>query len=229
MSNIPRVLIVSRYDEDQKNILAVLGEQDFFIVGVEKDEASAIIKSERLKPDVLILDLQLSVMNYSQLARIIRRRSPSTAVIILSETEDKFSFHALQAGISGFLLKKEDINKLALVVKLIFMGGYFINTSVTSGVFRKAAKINQFPQQADQFNHLILSPVERGIITYLANGLSDYQIAKHLNYSEGSIKNILTIIKRKTKMKNRTQVVVFALVSGFIFFEHLWMWNEESS
>ena len=222
------VLIASRYDEDKKCILAALEDHEFFIVGIEKDEAGIIIKSEQLKPDVLILDMQLSMINYPQLIRIIRRRSPSTAIIILTETdEDRFVFLTINAGVSGFLLKEEDINKLVLVVKIVYLGGCYINTSITSRVFKEVSTLNYFHKQAAEHNHMVFSSVERGILTALANGMSDNQIAKHLNYSEGSIKNILTEIKRRTKFKNRIQIVANALLFGLIHFEHLSVWSEK--
>ena len=215
------VLIASRHDDEQKRIKDALPEQDFSIAGLEKEEAGIIIRSERLRPDVLILDLQLPVMNYLELVRVIRRRSPSTAIVILSEkNEENLVYLMFKAGSSGFLLKEEDIDKLAPVVKIIYLGGCFISASIFS------ALISQFSGQITEQKDIIFSPVERGIVTGIANGLSDNQIAKHLNYSAGSIKNILTAIKRRTNLKNRVQIVVFALVSGLIHFENLWMWKK---
>jgi two-component system nitrate/nitrite response regulator NarL len=229
MNNLINVLVAYRNNEDRKDILSGLPEQDFFIVDMEKDEAGTIIRSERFKPDVLILDLYLSEMNNLELVRIIRRRSPSTAIVILCEKDEgNFACLAIKAGASGFLLKNEDIDKLALVAKIVFSGGCYISASITARVFGEVSFSNQFPGQITEQHHSVFSPVERGIVTDLANGLSDNQIAKHLNYSAGSIKNIVTAMKRRTKLKNRIQIVVFALVCGLLRFEHLWVWKETS-
>ena len=221
------ILIVSRQIEDQQRIINTLPENDFLIADTDKDESGAIIKSERLKPDVLILDLKMSLINYPELARIIRRRSPSTAIIILSEKEENNILgFMLKAGINGFLLKEEDIDKLAYVVKIIHLGGYYISASIFSRIINETVLRNPFPEQITEQDAAIFSPVERGIVTDLANGFSDGQIAKHFNYSEGSIKNILSFLKRRTKLKSRVQLVVFALISGLIRFENLWMCRE---
>ena len=134
----------------------------------------------------------------------------------------------LKAGISGFLLEQEDIDKLACVAKIVHLGGYYISASIFSRIINDAVLRKQFPGQVIEQNTSVFSPVERGIVTDLANGLSDDQIAKHFNYSEGSIKNILSFLKRKTKIKSRVQLVVFALISGLIRFENLWMCNKKT-
>ena len=227
MNGLINVLIASRQMEDHQRIITALPENDFLIAGTEKDESGAIIKSERLKPDVLILDLNLPLIDYPELVRIIRRRSPSTAVIVLSGKEKGSIAGCMhKAGIGGFLIKEEDIDKLAYITKIVSMGGYYTSASIFSEIINNALLTRQFPGQVSEYNTEILSPVERGIITDLANGLSDCQIAQHLNYSEGSIKNILSALKHKTNLKSRVQIVVFALIAGLIRFEHLWMCRE---
>ncbi|MDR0320594.1 MAG: response regulator transcription factor [Treponema sp.] len=223
MNHPVSILIASRHDKDQKYISAILSEhKDFFIAGVEKDESSVIIKSERLKPNILILDFQLPMIDLPDLARIIRRKSPSTAIIILSEKDEpNLAYYALKAGVSGFLLKKEDVDKLALIVRVILSGGCYISVSIITGIFNASFFKNHFQGQFSEHDLTAFTQVERNIVIDLANGLSYSQIAEHLNYSAGSIRNFLTAIKRKTKLKNCIQIVVFALVSGLIHFDHL--------
>jgi len=226
------ILIVSRYDEDQKLIHTALSKQnDFLITGIEKDETGAIIKTERLKPNILILDLQLSETNGLELVRILRRKSPTTAIIIFCDNDEKkqnrscsypieiYVSLALKAGISGFLIKETDIDILTYAVKLVFLGRCYISASITTRVFSMITHITQLPEQEE--NNTFFSPAERGIITALANGLSDAEIAKILNYSEGTIKNCLSVIKRKHKFKNRIQIVVHSLIFGLIRLDQL--------
>ena len=221
------ILITSGRSEDRQRIISSLPGNDFIIAGTESDEVGAIIRTERLKPDVLIFDLKSSLIDYPELTRIIHRRSPSTAIIIFSRKEEyNLSCLVLKTKISGILLKEEDIDILALIVKLVFFGRNYINTSIFSVIIEEMAQQNRFMEQVVKNSAMLFSPVECGIVTDLANGLSDDQIAEHLNYSEGSIKNILCALKRRTKLKNRIQIVVFALFSGLVNFEDLWM-NKE--
>jgi len=228
MNNLINILIASRNEEDQKRLLAILSEPGFVIASIESDETGVIIRSERLKPEVLILDLQLSTTQLTDMARVIQRRSPSTAIVILAEKlENNLSNFLLKSGISGFLLKEEDIDRLAHIVKIIASGGCYISAAITAKIFNETIKKNQFPWQLVDQEYFVFSPMERNIITCLANGMSDAEIAKKLNYSTGSIRNLLTVIKRKTKFKNRIQIVVFALVSGQLRYEQLWIKNSE--
>ena len=218
------ILVVSRLDEDRKRIIDILSEQkEYFIVGEEKDEAGAVIRSERLKPDIIIIDLQLTSKDGAGLVSIIRRKTPSSAIILLCDNdEDNYVCLALKAGSAGFLIKETDINNLALIVKIIYLNGCYISASIIFRVFSTVTFMSQFPMQITEDNHITFTLAERGIVTDIAQGLSDDQIARHLHFSAGTIKNYVTAIKRKTKLKNRMQIVIYSLVFGLINFDYLW-------
>ena len=218
MENLINIFVASGNDEDCKHIVNILSDQnDFHIAGVEKDESGTIIKSEKLKPDVLVLDLQPPMMSGEELAPIIHRRSPETAIVMLCERDDdKYAGVALKAGISGFLLKNTDTDKLVPAVRIVSSGGYYISASIINSVFNAVMFQKQVPEQVQEEHSLFFSPVERGIITDIASGLSDEEISNHLNYSIGTIRNCLTSIRRKTKLNNRVQIVIFSLVHGLI-------------
>ena len=220
------ILIASRYGNDQKRILDALPEHmDFIITGVVKDETGAIIKSEHLKPNILLVDLQLSELSGPDLVRVIRRKSPATAIIILQDgvfsrsAADMVSFIN---GISGFLLKESDFDKLALIIKIVFLGGSYINTSVKNGIFNSITLIDRFPMQIEND---IFSSVERNIVVFIARGLSDPEIAVELNISVGTIRNCITEIRQKINLKSRVEIVIYFLFSGLIRMENLWIWK----
>jgi DNA-binding NarL/FixJ family response regulator len=225
MEGIINILVASGREEDRKQILQALsGHDDLRIAGVEKDEAGAIIKSWDLKPDVLSLDLQPSGTDEPELASIIHRKSPATAIIVICDKdENNYAGRAINAGISGFLLKETDMDKLIPIVKIVASEGYYISAAITKRVFGAIALINQFPGQASDHkaDYPSLSPAERSIVIYIGQGLKDEEIAGYLNFSIGTIRNCLSAIKRKTRMKNRTQIVVFSLVYGLISIDHL--------
>jgi len=254
MGDMISILIASRNEDDQEHILAILSGQDNFnITGTVKDETGAIIKAEFLKPDIIILDLQLSETTGLDLVRIIRRRSPASAIIIFYDKDKKESItrtyaadqieyqkkefnqyavnmafimsHAevyailsIMAGISGFLVKESDIDKLAYIIKIIYMGGCYINMSITVRIFNAITSIKQFPRKTA---HIVFSQAERNIIKLLAKGFSNAKIAKVLNYSMGSIKNSITKIRHKVQIKGRTEIAVYSLMSGLIGWEQL--------
>jgi len=218
MKNIINIFVTSGNDENCKRILNILSDQnDFRIAGVEKDESGTIIKSEKLKPDVLVLDLQPPMMNGEELAPIIHRRSPQTAIIMLCDRDDdKYAGLALRAGISGFLLKNADTDKLVPVVKIVSSGGYYISASIITRVFTGVMSQKQFPEQFYNNFSQFYTTTERGIITDITRGFTDEETANHLNYSIGTIRNCLTNIRRKTKLKDRVHIVIFSLIHGLI-------------
>jgi two-component system, NarL family, response regulator NreC len=223
MGNTTSILITSNDSGNLKCILDSLNSQNGLnIIGVENDETNTIIKSERLKPDVLILDLLQPVIDEAELAPIIHRRSPDTAIIMICDKdEDEYAGKAIRAGILGYLLRNEDMNKILPVVKIVSLGGYFISASITVKAINKITLVNQFPGQFLEIKekYPVFSSTERNIVEYIAKGFSDDEIAYYLHLSAGTIRNYILAIKHKTKMKNRVQTVVFSLVNGLISLE----------
>jgi DNA-binding NarL/FixJ family response regulator len=174
---------------------------------------------------VLILDLPFSGVSISDLAPIIHRRSPVTAIIVSCDmNKEKYGYTAFSAGVSGFLIKEADMDKLSSVVKIVSSGGYFFSTPIIIKVFNNFMSINQFPglaQTDHKFNLHLLSPAEHSIVTLIAQGFQDEEIARYLNLSTGTIRNCITAIKRKTKLKNRIQIVIFSIFFGIISTEQL--------
>ena len=221
MLNSIRILIASKRDEDQNRILDALSEKmEFSIIDIVRDETGAIIKSEYLKPHILILDLQLSGINDSEFVRSIRRRSPATAIIFLYDYIDNkfdlFADFAFIDEVSGLLLKESDIDKLAHIIKIVFLGGCYINASITVRIINSITLLKRYNIHSKSD---IFTSAERSILTLLAHGMSDAQIADELNISTGSIRNCLTEVRQKTKMKSRVEIVIYSLVSGYIHVE----------
>jgi len=225
MGNTTSILITSNDNEDYQCILDSLNRQNGLkIIGVENDVANTIIKSERLKPDVLILDLLQPSIDGADIAPIIHRKSPDTAIIMICDKdENEYAGKAIKAGVFGYLLRNEDMNKILHVVNIVSLGGYYISASITTKVIHKITLVNQFPGQFLKINknRPSLSPTERSIVECVAKGLSDNETAYYLHLSTGTIRNYMVAIKHKTKMKNRVQTVIFSLVHGLISFEQI--------
>jgi DNA-binding NarL/FixJ family response regulator len=231
MEKITSILVTARNDNDLGKILSIISAQDdLLIVGIENDEAGAIIKSERLRPDVLIMDLQPPGMDGSDLAPIIHRRSPSTSIIMMCDRdENDYATKAFRAGVSGFMLRETDINMLIPALKIIILGGLFVSPSIILRAMNYYTNARQFSGQVIEISRqhsyeeksFFFTPTERGIILGIAQGYSDEEIAINLNLSAGTIKNRITDIKRKTKMRTRTQIALFSVMAGLIDLEQL--------
>jgi len=218
LGNTTSILVTSNENEDFQCILDSLNSQSGLnIIDVENDETDTIIKSEQLKPDVLILDLIQSVMDGTELAPIIHRKSPNTAIIMICDKdENEYAGKALKAGILGYMLRNADMNKILYVVRIVSLGGYFISESITTRIINTITLMKQFPRHFSEKKYPEFTSTERNIIQYIAGGFSDDEIACFLHLSTGTIRNNMTAIKHRIKMKNRIQTVIYSLVHGLI-------------
>lgn len=229
--NKTNILIITGNSESQKTIISAISNQnDLQIIGVENDEVVAIIKVEKLKPDVLVIDIQLPGIDGIELAPMVHRRSPSTSIIMISDKDDNdYANIAVKAGISGFLLRKTDLDKLIPVIKIVSLGGHFISSSIIKRSLETIMLMRQFSGKImdkimeikngsvnNANGSLSFSVLEHNIITDISKGFSDKEIAEHLNYSVGAIRNSMVVIKRKLNFKNRIQIVAFSLIYGVI-------------
>jgi len=216
--NAVKLLIVSRHEKDNEIIISSLSEQtDFQITGTVCDEIGAIAKTELIKPDIIILDLQLSETSGPGLVRAINRRSPAAAIIYICDKMDRHNevYASLSAvpGLSGFLLKETDINILTHILRIVKMGGKYINASITAKNFNKETLVNKLFCQIEQAP---LTLLERNILKLLANGFNDTKIAGELNYSTGTIRNYITGIREKIKKKTRVEIANYSYDTGII-------------
>jgi len=218
MGETINLLISSRDETDRNNIVSVVSEQNnFHITGVEKEEAGTIIKSENIKPDILILDLQPPGMSGYELAPIVHRKSPSTFIIILSEKEEENIIHLiLRTGVSGILIKNTDMRILTSVIEIVNVGGYFFSTAILTGLLNTVIDRSQSMKEKLNYSDMFFSPVERRIIIDIIQGYSDNEIAEHYHLSAGSVRNYITEIKRKTNSKKRIQLIVYAFENGLL-------------
>lgn len=189
-----------------------------------------MIKTEIVKPDILVLDLQPPGMTGYELAPIIHSRSPSTVILTLYDNDDETkSRMTLKSNFPGIFLEKTDINILISVINIIISGGTYFGKNDKNKITAALTYINQFPRQEKNQHNVILSATERRILTDITHGLSDEQIAKHLHFSTGTIRNFVTAIKCKTKLKNRTQIAVYSLVYGLVSLDELEYFRESQT
>lgn len=217
-----QIVVIEDKKQDQDLIFSLLSSQKGFeITGCGKDGYDALKLAERHQPHIIILDLWEDGFDGSELVPLIKRKSPATAVIILSGYEDdKYAGKAIAAGASGFLIKKTDMHKLADSVRTVYNGGYFINTMIvvrTFGLLSNMTKDRKVFRNGGAIKPRIpttINRVELRIMTGIGGGYSNKEIAANLNLKPGTIRNYLSSIMRKIGLKSRTQVAIFAVKNG---------------
>ena len=217
------ITIASKHEDDRKAISGLLERQDDFnLIHIGKDGYDALKSAKTHQPDIIIMDFVMEDIESSDLAPIIKRNSPSTAFIVLcSDDEQSAVAKALNAGISGYLLRDEGFDNLASSIRSVFHGGLYVSKSVKNSVlncFSTPTEIFQIGSLSAKhdFPRHSFTLTEADIFYGISRGHTDREIAKDLNMSIGSLRNCVNHVKKKTGLQNRTQITVFALLSGII-------------
>jgi len=208
------ITIASKHKDDRKTINALLaGQDDLKITSAGADGFHAVRSSMTHKPDIIIMDYNMEDINGPDIMPIIRRNSPSTSLIALcSDKECGVIDKALKAGVSGFILWKKDADKLVPAVRSVFYGGLYVSEPVKE---RLLAKLGHFNTDAPLRRYLF-SMTEYNIFNGIISGQTDGEIADNLNITTGALRNCINKVKKKTGLRNRTQITVYALLCGIL-------------
>jgi DNA-binding NarL/FixJ family response regulator len=213
------ITIASRHRHEREAMLAMLsGHDDFKIVGIGRDGYDALMSARRIRPDIIIMDFYMDGVDSSVLAPVIRRNSPSTGIIALCARAEHGSLcRAVRSGISGYLSIKEGFGDLPSSVRSVYHGGLYINRPEKDGEETWLEIYAKIPEEKGRL--LLPTLTELGILSGIALGRQDRDIALGLNISVGTLRNYVSRMKKKTGFRNRTQVIIYALHKGIMRLE----------
>jgi DNA-binding NarL/FixJ family response regulator len=192
-------------------------EDDMEVVGEAQDGAVAVELCVELVPDVVLMDIRMPVLDGIEATRRIAadERLGSVKVVILTTFEsDENVFAALRAGASGFLVKDTEPVDLLRAVRVVARGESLLSPSVTRRLiadFAARPSADQRPPQLDS-----LTDREREVMTLVAAGLSNEEIAERLVVSPATAKTHVSRAMGKLDARDRAQLVVFAYESGLV-------------
>ena len=191
-------------------------EDDIEVVGEASDGEQAITLTRSVRPDVVLMDVQMPTMDgLEATGRIVRDASiPSRIVILTTFERDDYVFEALRAGASGFLLKNAPSEELVHAVRVVAAGDALLAPSVTRKVIE--GYIRRPAQRSNEVELRRLTERETEILQLLATGKSNSELAAHLFVGEGTIKTHVSSVLTKLGLRDRMQAVIFAYESGLI-------------
>lgn len=191
-------------------------EDDIEIVGEAGDGDQGVAAVRRLRPDVVLMDVQMPTMDGLEATRrIVQEGSiPSRIVILTTFERDDYIFDALRAGASGFLLKNSPPDELVHAVRVVAAGEALLAPSVTQKVIEEF--IEQPARHSSEAELGRLTARETEILKLLATGKSNAELAGHLFVGEGTIKTHVSNVLTKLGLRDRMQAVIFAYESGLI-------------
>jgi RNA polymerase sigma factor (sigma-70 family) len=200
---------------------SLTSQPDISVIGSSEDSRDVFATIDTQPPQVFIVDLDGDTDTNLELARKLRQRAPSIAVVMLTgQTQDEELFRALKAQAAAYISKDISGEQLADTIRQVANGLHPINECLTTRPNIAEQVLREFQEYSlrDEAEELLspLTPRETEILKYIAEGLLNKQIANVLGISEQTIKNHVTSILRKLNANARTEAVVLALKQGLI-------------
>ncbi len=210
-----RVLICDDQEVVREGLKALLGTaSDIEVIGLAQDGDQALELIEQSKPDVVLMDLKMPIMNGIQATRLIDERYPDVRVLVLTTYDaDEWVFDAIRSGADGYLLKDTPREGLLKAIRDTAAGKTHVDPNVAGKLFAQVARNVPLSDTSIADS---LSERELDVLRLLARGLSNADIARRLHLSEGTVRNYVSAIFAKLDVSDRTQAAVLALRYGLV-------------
>jgi two-component system response regulator NreC len=186
------------------------------VVAEATNGREAIELAERLRPDVVLMDMAMPALNGIEATRQIRKRVSRTRVLMLTAyVEDDQILEALRAGASGYIVKRSDVSELLLAVHAIYRGNSYFSSSISEDMTAQDY-LWKAKNQASRGSYDLLTGREREVLQLIAEGHSNQTIANELYISVKTVEAHKAHIMSKLNAKNRTDLIRYAIRKGIV-------------
>lgn len=197
--------------EGLKSLLAT--EPDIEIVGEVSNGYDAIATAGRVKPDIVLMDIGMPVMNGLEATRKLKEQYPEIKVLILTQYDSQeYLFTVLSAGASGYVLKRTASTELVWAIKTVNEGLAYLSPVMTQTLIREYLKSEETSSKTKD----ILTPREQEVLKLVAEGLTNQEIADTLVLSLKTVQTHRAHIMEKLNFHDRTELVKYAIKKGVI-------------
>jgi RNA polymerase sigma factor (sigma-70 family) len=191
-------------------------EPDLTVAGEAEDGSDAVAAARRLRPDIILMDVRMPVLDGIEATRRIVSTGAATRVLILTTFGlDTYVYDALRAGASGFMLKDAPPEEIVAGVRIVANGDALLAPAVTRSVIEEFVRREESPSTLPPAIEE-LTPREREVLDLLAAGLSNPEICARLVISEATAKTHVARILQKLGLRDRVQVVIYAYEVGIV-------------
>ena len=212
MSESVRLLLVDDHRTLRDGLRLSMEEAGFVVAGEAGDGEEAVRLAEALRPDVVLMDVSMPLLDGVEATRLVHQRVPEARVVMLTmHGESEVMARAIAAGAVGYLLKDCSIDEVASAVRMAANGDGALSPQLASSMLAEVQRAT-----GSSSGEAVISPREEEVLQLVADGLSLPEVAAQLYISVKTVKNHLASIYSKLDARDRTQAVLRAVRMGII-------------
>lgn len=190
-------------------------QPDFVVVAEAESGREAVARAKETRPEVAILDISMPDLNGLEATRLIKVESPQTQVLILTMHEsDEYFFRALQAGASGYVLKKAATQDLIAATYAVARGEAFLYPSVAKKLI--GDYVRHLEPGKEEGRYAGLSDREREVLLLLAQGISNQEIANRLSITQSTLQTHRAHVLEKLGLRTTADLIKYAVQHGLV-------------
>ena len=190
--------------------MIIESQPDMEVVAEAEDGRAAVIKVQRVRPTVLLIDIRMPGMDGIEATRMISTSTETRVIVLTTFNLDEYVYRALEAGASGFLLKEAPPEQLVAAVRLIAAGDALLAPARTRRLIARHAR--QVPAALPE----PLTARETEMLNLLARGLSNAEIGQAMHVSDATVRTHITHVLSKLGVRSRVQAVIWAYENGML-------------
>ena len=215
-SDAIKVMIVDDHELIREGISKILDmENDIDIIFKAKSGIEALEALKDVKPDVILLDINMSELNGIDTLKKIKASGSKTKIIMLTVYDDvEYISQSINLGANGYVLKDSDSDTLIKTIKIVNEGGSYIQPTLATQLIKHMT--NEKKNTNDKKLLELLTRRELIVMKEISSGLNNKSISKKLNISEKTVKNHVSSILKKLELQDRTQVAIYAIKNKII-------------
>ena len=216
LSNTIKVMIVDDHELIREGLSKIIDmENDIDIVYKAKSGIEALEVIKDIKPDVILLDINMGELNGIESLKKIKASGSKTKIIMLTVYDDvEYISQSVNLGANGYVLKDSDSDTLIKTIKIVNDGGSYIQPTLATQLIKHMT--TEKKSTSDKKLLDLLTRRELIVMKEISSGLNNKSISKKLNISEKTVKNHVSSILKKLELQDRTQVAIYAIKNKII-------------